>query len=176
MLKSQRLLLREQAMLVERGVRPMCLEGLSGDSPVDCLRELWAAVPETTTIPFSLTRHLSGYASHSWVIDLLNWTHETAPQRRRNQIYGLLLGYSPESIADFEKRGNVDDFRGQEVIVMEPYDKGRKCPQDCGGASTDKYHNTARPGESWQCSAFPLPHMHRTCNNCEYEWAETPLT
>jgi len=63
---------------------------------------------------------------------------------------------------------------------MEPYNpETKKCPQGCGGALKDTYHAEAetKPGfmPKWSCSDYELPHMHRACSNCHYEWAETPL-
>jgi predicted RNA-binding protein with PUA domain len=61
---------------------------------------------------------------------------------------------------------------------MEKFEKQGKCPQDAG-KSKNEYHknNGSDPNgmPMWSCTEFELPHMHRTCKACGYEWAEEPL-
>ena len=102
-------LLREQAYLVERGVRPMAL--VDGDRTVhDLLR-----VGGTRAVPFAVREGVSGYASHAWVVDLLRWA-DTAPAIQRDRIVGLLLGYCPDAIRRFEELGvTVGPFEQKEA-------------------------------------------------------------
>lgn len=62
---------------------------------------------------------------------------------------------------------------------MDKFNKDSPCPQQCGGASEAKYHDQYVGGNVgiWGClkKDWPLPHMHRTCNKCGYEWAEEPV-
>jgi len=63
---------------------------------------------------------------------------------------------------------------------MDPYNpETKKYPQGCDAALKDTYHTEAetKPGYApkWTCSDYELPHMHRACSNCHYEWAEAPL-
>lgn len=99
--------MEEQARLIERGVRCLALIGpMDFDLSDDNVAVLRAAAPEALAIPFSLNRHLSGYASHEWVIDLLRWSLN-GPVRYRNQIIGLLLGYSGGAIYNFGLLGTT---------------------------------------------------------------------
>jgi hypothetical protein len=100
-------LLREQAFLVARGVRPLALVGTVEPCQV-------ASAPNTLlrradgegVIPFAIPSGLAGYASHAWVVDLIQWA-DTAPRIHRDRILGLLLGYSPDAIRQFEEFGST---------------------------------------------------------------------
>lgn len=93
-------LLREQARLIDRGVRIVALvaEPLAKDTGIE---NLVKASEGLAVVPFFLDPHLAGFARHEWAIDLLSWS-ATAPQLQRNRIFGLLLGYSGEAIKHFE--------------------------------------------------------------------------
>lgn len=126
---------------------------------------------------FSFGRHLSGYASHKWAIELFGWAL-AIPEIQRNRIFGLLLGHGPEAIKQFEELSATVDYERDEEEV-EPYNpQTQTCPQGCGGALDDKYHAAmaAKSGYEavFQCQEFELPHMHRKCNKCGYAWPEKP--
>jgi hypothetical protein len=54
---------------------------------------------------------------------------------------------------------------------MENYDIQRSCPK-CGHVATATvWHH---PADS--CDLEPAEHMHRQCSQCQYEWAEAPLS
>jgi rubredoxin len=69
---------------------------------------------------------------------------------------------------------------------MEKFDKAGTCPQ-CGEKADFHYHHDGtyfkeclttpgldrKPGPSGGHTA--IPHMHRKCTVCKYEWAEAPL-
>lgn len=97
---SSRSPFQAEAYLVERGVRALAL--------VDRIRghdyPLMAAAP-ASVVPFVLPDGICGFASHGWVVDLLAWARAHAPHPQVDQITGLLLGYSPESIRQFSERG-----------------------------------------------------------------------
>ena len=105
-------LARQQAYLVSRGVRPMALLPEVGKEPIEVqcaffrIQELAAGLG--TVIPFVWERPDHdctdvGYVSHSWVLDLHKWLHEAdVPTRQYHRIMGLLLGYSPEAIAQHD--------------------------------------------------------------------------
>ncbi len=55
---------------------------------------------------------------------------------------------------------------------MEKFDKSRGCPK-CGnaGMATHVWHHAAGT-----CDVESGEHMHRSCNQCNYQWAEAPLS
>jgi len=71
-LKSE-VLLKEQVRLVERGVRSIALvvEPLDPPDEETDLNFLRKASEGLLVIPFAFDRHMAGYASHRWAIDLL---------------------------------------------------------------------------------------------------------
>lgn len=56
---------------------------------------------------------------------------------------------------------------------MERFAKDKLCPQ-CEGVASFAYHEN-RAQYAPVCTEFESPHMHRTCNQCDYDWAEAPL-
>lgn len=54
---------------------------------------------------------------------------------------------------------------------MDKYEKGRPCPK-CGHGAGTVWHHGADDG----CELENAEHMHRQCSNCQYEWAEAPLS
>lgn len=168
----------EQSRLIARGVRAIAIvEGLSNDCARENVALLLEAAQGQSVYAFSFGRHLSGYASHVWAIELLRWV-QTISQIQRNRILGLLLGYGPEAIKQFEHLSTTVDYERDEEEV-EPYNPETKvCPQGCGGALDDKYHGAVARTDAanfvFQCNDFEVPHMHRQCNNCGYAWPEKP--
>ena len=55
----------------------------------------------------------SGYAARAWVVDLLTWAW-TVPAVQRHRILGLLLGYSPDAIGQFEEVATTIHKSGNE--------------------------------------------------------------
>jgi hypothetical protein len=53
---------------------------------------------------------------------------------------------------------------------VEPFSQIRTCPQ-CGNRATFVYHGPLEVGE---CRLKAGTHMHRTCTECNYQWAEEP--
>lgn len=103
---SQLRSLREEARLVERGVRALALVSAPrahADYRMFVAAMFVAAPPGV--VPFVLNDGTAGFASHGWVVDLLAWARAHAPHPQVDQITGLLLGYSPESIRQFSERG-----------------------------------------------------------------------
>jgi hypothetical protein len=98
-------LLREQAYLVARGVRPLALVGtcVEGDE-ASTRHRLLVGADGQLAIPFTTPSGRVGYASHAWVVDMVRWA-DSAPVIQRDRILGLLLGYDPNSIRQFEERG-----------------------------------------------------------------------
>ena len=101
----------EQAFLVSRGVRPLAIVGYtsSDDQEMDEARGrlIVAAYPVEGAIPFVLptweNTAAAGYASEQWAIDLLAWAHSPdVPFRAHHLILGMLLGYSPRSVAAYD--------------------------------------------------------------------------
>jgi hypothetical protein len=104
----------EQAYLVARGVRPLALVGSFRADP-------WTMTRVQTTlgrlscagaIPFVVDRGDgvadAGYAAAGWAVDLFSCAvreeQDAIPTRHRDRVLGLLLGYSPTSIRDFEEQ------------------------------------------------------------------------
>jgi hypothetical protein len=100
--------LREHAYVVARGVRPLAL---IDEFPADSLGMLRAAtrleMVAEDCIPFVIDHGdgtaSCGYAASAWAIDLYRWlrTSDTVPTPQRDQVMGLLLGYSAEAVARF---------------------------------------------------------------------------
>lgn len=106
-------LMVQQAYLVARGVRPLALLEPVGRNTAEMF-EAWervrsiAGAADRGVIPFVFPREDSdsamvGFASHHWVIDLLQWTCQQTPQQY-HRIIGLLLGYSSDEIAEHDNR------------------------------------------------------------------------
>ena len=105
-------ILREQAYLVARGVRPMALLGECETDSVTVLEAYTALEREAGdgVIAFTVDRGDGitdlGYAASPWVVDLYRWltADDAVPETHQHRIIGLLLGYSPSSIRAFEER------------------------------------------------------------------------
>ncbi len=118
-------LIKEQAYLVSRGVRPLAIVAEShGENPVAVLKaynELCYTLQsggitvggQTSIIPVCYQNGEGsvklGFAARSWIPDTLKWILENVPQPHLDRMLGLLLGYSPDAIAadgDFDS-GNL---------------------------------------------------------------------
>jgi hypothetical protein len=102
--------MRAESYLIARGVRPLALLGCIEASEVERIR-IRTKLQEhgdPGAIPFVLARANGlaeyGYAGAAWAVDLLRWvrTSDTMPAKQAVRIDGLLLGYSPFAIRDFE--------------------------------------------------------------------------
>jgi hypothetical protein len=51
---------------------------------------------------------------------------------------------------------------------MELYQESNKCPKTGDTGGVGKYHAAGK------CELEAEEHIHRTCPECEYEWAEAP--
>ena len=108
-------LIKEQAYLVSRGVRPLAIVAEShGEDPVTVLKaytELCYTLQsggitvggESNIVPICYQDGEGsvklGFAARAWVPETLRWVLENAPQPQLDRILGLLLGYSPDAIA-----------------------------------------------------------------------------
>ncbi len=110
--------IREHADLISRGVRSIAIIGQFKANPDAML--LVATKVETLApaeaIPFVIDKQdglaIYGYARKSWAIDLLQWaSSENIPQKQRDRILGLLLGYSVESIAEYCEKNSGRCFQ-----------------------------------------------------------------
>ena len=104
--------LSDAEYLIARGVRPMALVGDVVKEDRQKALMIMKMVTNTggiaTMIPFLVKRdddwYACGFTKHEWAIDLLRWLEsEDIPTDQRNRILGMLLGYSPEAIAHFDK-------------------------------------------------------------------------
>ena len=112
----------EQAYLVHLGVRPMalvCEADMDDKGMEDALRQLrnvscWYMNVIPFVIPWDNNPNgryvLAGYATKRWIIDLLRWTVANAPERYTDYVIGLLLGYSPQAIEEYELRMFLDEL------------------------------------------------------------------
>jgi hypothetical protein len=100
--------LREHAYGVARGVRPLALVEEFPSEPLLMLRAATRieAVSDGC-VPF-VVDHGDGFAScgfaaSAWAVDLYRWVRTTddVPQPHRDQVMGLLLGYSVEAVSRF---------------------------------------------------------------------------
>ena len=110
-------LIQEQALLVSRGVRPMAIFGFTSSLDETELEKVFIRMNSISEpdggIPFVLPQRSPectkvGFAAERWVIDLLEWSYANARPRFHHCIMGLLLGYSPESIAKHDERLSGD--------------------------------------------------------------------
>jgi hypothetical protein len=113
--------LREQAYLVSRGVRPLSLAGhcLLVDGDENLLLRTATQLErhaEASAIPF-VVEHGDGVASFGfaesrWALDLYEWTVKDphVPQEQRHRIIGLLLGYGAPAVARYEDEGSGRRF------------------------------------------------------------------
>ena len=110
-------LLREHSYLVARGVRALALAGWCGCDAQSLLRaatrvEMCAS---ELTIPFVVDHGdgnaTYGYAASRSVLDLYEWAQRAAiPPVQRVRIVGLLLGYSPAALSDFDGQASGRRF------------------------------------------------------------------
>ena len=132
-------LIIEQECLVSAGVRPLAL---IGDLPLDegqmgtCFSRLrYIPSAKGDAIPFVIPHKAmnvayAGYASETWILDMLKWLYATeVPEWAYHCIMGLLLGYSPDRIGRFI----------QQSLAASPFPIGLWPKiQDCGSSDTDQ--------------------------------------
>ncbi len=104
--------LQESALLIERGVRPICDVWVVGATREERLQKLCEAKGDANVIAYSIEfreqragEGWNGYAQHQWAIDCLEWA-EGLENPDRLRVMGLLFGYSSSAIQEFERRGN----------------------------------------------------------------------
>jgi hypothetical protein len=101
-------LIREQAYIVSRGVRPLAL---IDEFPAESLDMLRVATRLDNVsdgcIPFVIDHGdgtaSCGFAASAWAIDLYRWlrTSQEVPAVHCHQMMGLLLGYDSDAISRF---------------------------------------------------------------------------
>lgn len=106
--------MEREAYLVSRGVRPLAQIGCCSShyATLNIIRQKLAEAAQSLpkAIPF-VVDHNDGIASYGytttfWAADLYRWAGSGAvPEDQRHRILGLVLGYSPQAIQDFEERG-----------------------------------------------------------------------
>jgi len=104
-------LMREQAYLVERGVRALAIVGTCLESEADAVPALLALAGAYSpgAVLWVVAREDGmcdyGYAASGWAADLYRWAWSpNVPTVQRERIIGLLLGYAPEAVERFEAR------------------------------------------------------------------------
>ncbi len=111
-------LLREQAYIVARGVRPLSLVGQlhtegGGHSMLLIATQLERHC-QACVIPF-VVHHADGVASFGfaesrWALDEWAVRDPAVPEEQRHQIIGLLLGYGAPAVARYEDKGSGRRF------------------------------------------------------------------
>ena len=119
-MKEIKIYLSESAYLVSRGVRLMALVDIIHDDYHKACRAYDQAIDIASgsgamhalvPIPFAILSkrydkgavHV-GYASHGWVIDMYSWALSgEVSEENFHRVRGLLLGYSGDAIASFER-------------------------------------------------------------------------
>jgi len=111
--------LREQAYLVARGVRPLSLAGHCHVGVGDVLLRLATQVErhgEANAVPFVVDHGNGaasfGYAGSRWALDPYEWSVKdpSIPQEQRDRIIGLLLGYGAPAVSRYEEEGSGRRF------------------------------------------------------------------
>lgn len=111
--------LREQAYLVARGVRPLSLAGHVQIEDGVGLLSIATKIErhaQPNVVPFVVDhgdRIASfGYASSRWVVDLYEWAvrDPAVPEEHEHRIVGLLLGYGAPAVARYEDEGSGRRF------------------------------------------------------------------
>ena len=129
-------LIKEQAYLVSRGVRPLAIVAESyGEDPITALKSYnklcyvlqsgGITVGGQGIIPICYQDDKGiikmGFAARSWIPDTLKWALENIPQPHLDRLLGLLLGYSPDAIAtdgDFDS-GNLFPNTAEAISSLE---------------------------------------------------------
>ena len=130
-------LIKEQAYLVSRGVRPLAIVAEScNEDPVAVLKaytEMCYTLQrggitvggQSNIVPICYQNGEGsvklGFAARAWVPETLKWILENAPQPHLDRILGLLLGYSPDAIAadgDFDS-GNLFPDTAEAISSIE---------------------------------------------------------
>jgi hypothetical protein len=118
--------LREQSLLVGRGVRLLALIGECSSDSAEML-EIATRIETLAgenVIAFVLDegdgRAEYGYAAAEWVLDLFRWvvTESCVSALHRNRIVGVLCGYSAEAIRLFEERQSGRLFRSPTELAL----------------------------------------------------------
>jgi hypothetical protein len=122
-------LVREQAYLVARGVRPLAIIGECGTDTVTMMRA--ATRIETLSVPGAIPFVCDckngaaefGFAAEPWVVDLFEWVmtadRSAVPTEHRHRVLGLLLGYSAAAVRDFEAHTSGRRFAEVRIVTSE---------------------------------------------------------
>lgn len=113
-------LAQEHLYLIRRGVRPIAFIGLCSSAAQTMLRAstVLESFSESGDCPFVIDRGDGsaeyGFAAAAWVVDLLRWIYNKkspAPEKQRDRVLALLLGYSTTAVASYEERKRLHRFR-----------------------------------------------------------------
>ena len=116
--------IREQAYLIERGVRPMALLGHCEADSLAMLRvatKLESLSVDYDVISFVFDRGDGtadfGFVSDAWILDLYKWI-QIAPKIQFNRVLGLLLGYDVKAIGRYEQLSSGRCFKLPETNAV----------------------------------------------------------
>lgn len=122
-------LVREHAYLVARGVRPLAIVGECSTDTLTMLRTatrieslaIPGAIPFVCDCKDGLAEY--GYAAEAWVVDLFEWVmtaeRNVVPETHRHHVLGLLLGYAPSAVRDFQANMSGRRFTDLKAVTSE---------------------------------------------------------
>ena len=107
------------------------------------------------------------------MVDLFAWAW-TVSAVQQFCILGLLLGYGLDAIRLFEELGTtVGPFDQKQEADMDKFGQGNACAK-CGSDNAGfQFHEGMRA--NCELPEQTVDHMHRSCSQCGYEWAEVAL-
>lgn len=110
-------MLIEQALLIDRGVRPLTLFSSIPTNQLTMLKvatKLETASIGTSAIPFVIScldeSAECGFAQKRWVVDVLTWLFNEVKGDNFHRVMGMLLGYSAAAIENFERQQSIRVF------------------------------------------------------------------
>lgn len=122
-------LVREHAYLVARGVRPLAIVGECSTDNMTMMRTATRieALSVPGAIPFVCDCQNGsaeyGYAAEPWVVDLFEWLMTAeghmVPTQHRHHVLGLLLGYSPSAVRDYQAHNSGRRFSQARLATSE---------------------------------------------------------
>ena len=122
-------LVREQAYLVARGVRALAIVGECSTDTVTMMRtatrieglSVPGAIPFVCDCKNGAAEY--GFAAEGWVVDLFEWLmsaeNDMVPTEHRHHVLGLLLGYSPSAVRDFQSHTSGRRFTQARLATSE---------------------------------------------------------
>ena len=119
--------IQDAAYQVSRGIRPLVLLGHVKPDPITLLRAYnrlayLGSSSYNKSIPVVMLRKDrtcadAGFAARKWVGESFKWVMDNAPQPHLDRLLGLMLGYSPDAIAENDE-GQAGNLFPDTLTVM----------------------------------------------------------